>query len=63
MILGALIGIGIAPLVVTLTSQAMGGESQLALSLAVTSVIIGVLSFGGFWLAMKNAPRPPEEAV
>ena len=63
MILGALIGIGIAPLVVTLTSQAMGGESQLAMSLAVTSLIIGIASLAGFWLAMRNAPAPAAESA
>ena len=63
MILGALIGIGLAPVVVTTASQALGGESQLALALAVTSVVIGVLSLGGFWLAMKNAPEPVADAA
>lgn len=63
MILGALIGIGIAPTVVTLASDAMGGEGQLALSLTIVSVVIGFLSLLGFWLAMKNAPRPVAEVV
>ena len=63
MILGALIGIGLAPTVVTLASDAMGGESQLALSLTIVSVVIGFLSLAGFWLAMKNAPRPVAEVV
>jgi MFS family permease len=61
MILGALIGIGIAPLVVTTASQAMGGENELALALAVTSVVIGLLSLAGFWLAMRNAPPSAAE--
>lgn len=61
MILGALIGIGLAPLVVTTASQAMGGESQLALALAVTSVVIGLLSLAGFWIAMRNAPPSAAE--
>lgn len=63
MILGALIGIGVAPLVVTTASQAMGGESQLALALAATSVVIGVLSLVGFWLAMRNAPPSAAEVA
>lgn len=63
MILGALIGIGIAPLIVTTASQAMGGEGQLALALAVTSVVIGLLSLGGFWLAMRNAPPSAAEVA
>lgn len=63
MILGALIGIGVAPTVVTLASDAMGGESQLALSLTIVSVVIGFLSLAGFWLAMRNAPRPVAEVV
>lgn len=63
MILGALIGIGIAPLVVTTASQTMGGESQLALALAVTSVVIGLLSLGGFWLAMRNATPSAAEVA
>lgn len=63
MILGALIGIGLAPTVVTLASDAMGGEGQLALALTIVSVVIGFLSLAGFWLAMRNAPRPVAEVV
>ncbi|RZJ89520.1 MAG: MFS transporter [Brevundimonas sp.] len=56
MILGALIGLGVSPILVTLGSQALGGESQLALSLAIVGVLTGIVSLIGFIVAMRNAP-------
>lgn len=56
MILGALIGLGLSPILVTLGSQALGGESQLAPALAIVGVITGLVSLAGFILAMRNAP-------
>jgi MFS family permease len=58
MILGALIGLGVSPILVTLGSQALGGESHLAMSLAIVGVLTGILSLIGFIVAMRNAPAP-----
>ena len=55
-IINALIGLGLAPTIVTLGSWAMGGEQHLAASLAATGVVTGLLSFAGYVLAMRNAP-------
>ncbi len=55
-IINALIGLGLAPTIVTLGSWAMGGEQHLAASLAATGVVTGVLSFAGYVVAMRNAP-------
>ena len=56
MILGSLIGLGVAPMLVTLGSQAMGGEQHLAESLAVVGAVTGLISLIGFVVAMRNAP-------
>ena len=56
MILGALIGLGLSPVLVTLGSQALGGEAYLAQALAVVGVAAGLISLTGFILAMRNAP-------
>lgn len=64
MILGSLIGLGLSPVLVTLGSRALGGEQNLALSLAVVGVTTGVISLAGFLMAMRNAPeRPVEDAA
>jgi MFS family permease len=57
-VVGGIIGFGIAPTLVTLVGQLLGGESHLPEALAVTSVAIAVMSFLGFALAMRNAPPP-----
>ena len=57
MILGSLIGLGAAPILVTLGSRMLGGESHLAPSLAVVGVVTGAVSLVGFLVAMLNAPR------
>jgi MFS family permease len=59
MILGALIGLGLSPVLVSLGSQALGGEAQLGPALAIVGVVTGLISFGGFVLAMLNAPPRP----
>ncbi len=56
MILGALIGLGLSPILVTLGSRALGGESHLGLSLAIVGAATGVISFAGFVISMMNAP-------
>lgn len=58
MILGALIGLGISPMLVTLGSQALGGEQHLGVSLAIVGVVVGIISLIGFVAAMMNAPKP-----
>lgn len=58
MILGALIGMGVAPVLVTLGAEALGGEHRLAPALAAVSVAVSVLSTLGFALAWRNAPPP-----
>ena len=63
MILGALIGLGVSPILVTLGSQALGGESHLGLSLAIVGVVTGVISLVGFVMAMLNAPARPAAAL
>lgn len=56
MILGALIGLGLSPVLVSLGSNALGGEDHLAPALAVVGVITGLVSLAGFVTAMLNAP-------
>ena len=58
MILGTLIGMGVSPILVSMSSQFLGGEAQLALSLAIVGVGVGVGS-----LAMLNAPKPVPAAT
>lgn len=58
MILGALIGLGLSPVLVTFGSRLMGGEAYLAQSLAVVGVATGLISLAGFIIAMRNAPKP-----
>lgn len=59
MILGALIGLGLSPVLVSLGSQALGGEAHLAPALALVGVVTSILSLVGFILAMRNAPDKP----
>lgn len=63
MILGSLIGLGLSPVLVSLGSQALGGEAHLAPALAIVGVATGLVSLGGFILAMINAPERPVAAV
>jgi MFS family permease len=62
-VVSSIIGMGIAPTVVTLVSDALGGEAHLAASLAGTGVIISVASLGAFVLAAFRLPRMPESSV
>jgi MFS family permease len=59
MILGALIGLGLSPVLVSLGSQALGGEAHLAPALALVGVVTSILSLAGFVLAMRNTPDKP----
>ena len=60
-VINAVIGSSLAPLIVTWSSAAMGGESHLAPALAVTGLVTGAFSLGGYFLAMRNAPLSPTE--
>ena len=51
-----LVGFGIAPPLVALASDLMGGEQHLAEALALVGVATSALGFLGFWLAMRRAP-------
>jgi MFS family permease len=53
----AIIGVSLAPTIVTLGSTLMGGERFLAPALAATGLITGVISLAGYVLAMRNAPK------
>jgi MFS family permease len=55
-----LIGFGIAPSLVTLVSNMLGGEAHLATSLAIVGAVVSMISVGGFALAMRNAPTVAE---
>ena len=59
MILGALIGLGLSPMLVSLGSQALGGEAHLAPALAIVGVTTGLVLLAGFVLAIRNAPERP----
>lgn len=63
MILGSLVGLGISPILVTLGSQALGGEQHLGLALAIVGVGAGLISLIGFVVAMRNAPAPVASAA
>lgn len=54
--IAGLIGFGIAPALVTGVSQLLGGESHLALALALVGTIVSIISVAGFVLAMRRAP-------
>ena len=62
MILGALIGLGLSPMLVSLGSQVLGGEAHLAPALAIVGVATGLVSLAGFVIAMINAPERPVAA-
>lgn|GEM_PF-3805154 len=62
MILGTPIGMGVSPILVSLGSQVLGGEAQLALSLAIVGVGVGIISLAGLLIAMLNAPKPVPSA-
>ena len=55
-VINALVGMSLAPTIVTLGSRALGGEQHLAAALAITGVATGLLSFGGYFFAMRNSP-------
>jgi MFS family permease len=52
-----LIGFGIAPTLVTLVSDLLGGEAHLRIALAIVGVAVSLVSVVGFALAIRHAPR------
>jgi MFS family permease len=58
-IIRSIIGLSVAPTLVTLGSSAMGGEHYLAPALAMVGIATGILSFVGYGFAAKNAPSSP----
>lgn len=55
-IVNSVIGLSLAPTLVTLGSTALGGEQHLAASLAIIGFVTGLLSLIGYLLATRNAP-------
>jgi len=51
-----LVGYGVAPTLVVLVSDLLGGESHLAAALALVGCVISLLSVIGIVLAMRHAP-------
>lgn len=56
--IAGLIGFGLAPVLVTLVSEVLGGESHLGAALAIVGVGVSVVSVIAFAMAMRNAPKP-----
>ncbi|HEX7944691.1 MAG TPA: MFS transporter [Phenylobacterium sp.] len=55
-VVSAVLGLGVAPTLVTLASDVLGGEAHLAPALAATGVLTGLIAFAGFLFAMRHAP-------
>ncbi len=56
MVLGSIIGLGIAPTMVTMISDAMGGESAIRYGLTATGLITSTAAAIGFTAALVKAP-------
>jgi len=56
-VIGALIGFGLAPTLVTWVSAALGGSAHLPLALTVVSVGTSAIAFAGFLSAARET-RP-----
>lgn len=54
--LAGLFGFGVAPPLVALASDLMGGEAQLPMALALVGIVTSVLGFAGFALAARRIP-------
>ncbi len=61
-VINAIVGLSIAPVIVTVTAKAMGGDQHLGVALAATGVVTGLVSVAGYVLAMKHAPLNATEA-
>lgn len=56
-VIGAIIGFGVAPMLVTLLSDGIGGAHALSIGLAITGVATSVLATVSFLFAMRAANR------
>jgi hypothetical protein len=56
-VISSIVGVSLAPTIVTVGSSLMGGEQFLAPALAATGLVTGVMSLAGYVLAMRNAPK------
>ncbi|WP_267382984.1 MULTISPECIES: MFS transporter [unclassified Sphingomonas] len=54
------IGYGVAPSLVTLTSDALGGETHLGAGQAIVGVIVSLIAAAMFLVAIRRAPFGPE---
>ena len=57
LVLGAVVGLGVAPTLVPLLAGALGGGEQLGPALAITDGVVGVCSAAGFCLAARRVGR------
>jgi MFS family permease len=62
-VIGALIGLGLAPTLVTLVSARLGGEAQLRYGLVATTVATSVTAAVGFGMALLTARRAGRPAL
>ena len=60
-VISSIIGVSLAPTIVTVGSTLMGGEQFLAPALAAMGLVTGVISLAGYILAMRNAPKSATE--
>ncbi|NWK96402.1 MFS transporter [Sphingobium lactosutens] len=54
--IAGLVGFGMAPTLVTAISALLGGEAHLAEGLAIVGVVVSIISFFAFRVAMRRAP-------
>lgn len=54
MVVGAVVGYGLGPVLATLVSQLLGGEHELRLALALTTAAVSVIAAIGFVRAMRG---------
>lgn len=57
-VISSIIGLGVAPMLVTFGSAALGGEAHLGMALAVTGVVTAAASLIAFVMAAIGAPEP-----
>ena len=58
-VVGGVVGFGIAPTLVSFVSNALGGERHLGAALATTGVSVGLISFVAFVVSFRNTPPSP----
>jgi MFS family permease len=62
-VISAVVGLGVAPSIAPLISNALGGKQYLAQALAYVNTAIAAVSFVAFLVAQRTAPRPVADAV